>query len=68
MKINSQSDFCCFYITSSDKILVGVGVSHSSSFWFTVASTVRSIVGSAVDSAFGLAVESIGSEVTVTQM
>ena len=60
---------CCFIIfTSSDKILVKVGVSHSFSLEVTVGPTVDSIVESPVGSAFGLAVGSIGSEVTVTQM
>ena len=63
-----KSHFCFIIFTSSDKILVKVGVSHSSSLEVTVRPTVGSIVGSAVGSAFGLAVGSIGSEVTVTQM
>ena len=54
--------------TSSDKILLEVGVCHSFSLGFTVKSTVESIVGSVVGSAFVLAVGSIGSQVTVTQM
>ena len=60
---------CCFIIfTSSDKILVKVGVSHSFSLEVSVGPTVDSIVGSPVESAFGLAVGSIGSEIMVTQM
>ena len=60
---------CCFIIfTSSDKILVKVGVSHSFSLEVTVGATVDSIVESPVESAFGLAVGSIGSEIMVTQM
>ena len=63
-----KSHFCFIIFTSSDKILVKVGVSHSFSLEVSVGPTVDSIVGSPVGSAFGLAVESIGSEVTVPQI
>ena len=63
-----KSHFCFIIFTSSDKILVKVGVSHSSSLEVTVGPTVDSIVGSPVESAFGLAVGSIGSEIMVNQM
>ena len=64
----SKITFVVFIFTSNDKILVGVGVGHSSSLGVTVGPTVGSIVGSAVGVAIGSAVGSIGWEVTLTQM
>ena len=59
----------CFWIlSSSNKIPVGVGGGHCSAVGLTVDSTGVLIVGSPVVSAFGSAVGSIGSEVTVTQI
>ena len=48
-----KSHFCFLIFTSNNKIPVGVGVGHKSALWFTVESTVESIVGSAVCSVVG---------------